>query len=340
MLFRLGFCHASLSVHFDNPCFFPYLWTMNIQQLEYIVAVDRLKSFSKAADFCNVTQATLSAMVKRLEEELDTVLFERKSQPLITTEAGKAILAEALPALQHIERLKNIAYNNRHLVEGKVRLGVIPTIAGPLLSLVLKELVERYPDLMLDVYEFTTYNVVRALKEGSIDIGILSTPLKDDTLEEKILYYETFMLYGEKQKDKSFVVSETLHDKKWWLLEEGHCLRTQMVKICDLRKNKSVSDKVKFEANSFETILHMADHFGGMTLLPELYVRQLSKERKERISRFEPPVPVREVSLVYFKPYAKTRVIEAVAALIIEKVTPLLLSQNYHNKDLSIVGFN
>jgi LysR family hydrogen peroxide-inducible transcriptional activator len=313
---------------------------MNIQQLEYIVAVDRLKSFSKAADFCNVTQATLSAMVKKLEEELDVVLFERKSQPLVTTEAGKAVLAEAQPALQHIEKLKFLAYNNRHKIEGKVRLGVIPTIAGPLLSLVLKDLIVQYPDISLDVHEYTTDTIVRALKEGVLDIGILSTPLKDDSLEECILYYETFLLYGDKEKGKSFVVSETLHDKKWWLLEEGHCLRTQMLKICDLRKNKSVSDKIRFEANSFETILHMADHFGGMTLLPELYVRQLSAERKEKISRFEPPVPVREVSLVYFKPYAKTRVIEAVTALIKEKITPLLLSSEYHNKDLSIVGFN
>lgn len=311
---------------------------MNLQQLEYIVALDRIKNFSKAADFCNVTQATLSAMVKKLEEELDIVIFDRKKHPLLTTECGKEIVEEAKKVLLHANNVKNIAQISQNKVEGTIKIGIIPTVANSLLPLVLKAILENYPDLKVELHELTTHVVVNKLKEGEIDIGIVSTPLDTEDLEENILYYEMLLLYGPREEGKEYVIDNELKYKKMWLLEEGHCLRNQVVKLCDLKKSKALSANLKFEANSFETIINMVDSLGGFTLLPELYVKSLSPEKANKITPFNTPIPVREISLVYHRPYAKSRIIEALTALIKEIVNKDLQTNNYKKSDLNIIS--
>lgn len=311
---------------------------MNLQQLEYIVALDRIKNFSKAADFCNVTQATLSAMVKKLEEELDIVIFDRKKHPLLTTECGKEIVEEAKKVLLHANNVKNIAQISQNKVEGTIKIGIIPTVANSLLPLVLKAILENYPDLKVELHELTTHVVVNKLKEGEIDIGIVSTPLDTEDLEENILYYEMLLLYGPREEGKEYVIDNELKYKKMWLLEEGHCLRNQVVKLCDLKKSKALNANLKFEANSFETIINMVDSLGGFTLLPELYVKSLSPEKANKITPFNTPIPVREISLVYHRPYAKSRIIEALTALIKEIVNKDLRTNNYKKSDLNIIS--
>lgn len=309
---------------------------MNLQQLEYILAVDQLKNFSRAAEHCHVTQATLSAMVKKLEDELEVVLFERKANPIITTDCGREIILQARKVLHESNKLKELSRQVKNNIRGHIRLGVIPTVANSLLPKVLKPILGKYPDLYIETREATTQDIVKQLKEGTLDIGILSTPLEITEIEENILYYELLMVYGEKASDRQYVMPEEIREHKVWMLEEGHCMRDQLIQVCSLKAQKNTLGHFSFEANSFETLLNLIDTFGGLTLIPELYYQTLSAERKAKVSFFKTPVPVREVSLVYFRPFAKHRIIHALTGEISQLVNKSLMSNDYAKHELEI----
>lgn len=309
---------------------------MNLQQLEYIVAVDRFKNFTKAAEYCHVTQATLSAMIKKLEQELGLVLFERKANPIVTTECGKDIIDEARKAILHLDNIKNMPVTVKENVSGTIRMGIIPTIANTLLPILIKPLIAQYPALMIEWVEITTDNIVEQLKRGVIDAGILATPLSDKEIEENILYYEKLLVYGNTEKRKKYLLPEEIKSHKVWMLEEGHCLRSQFVNLCELEK-KNFAEPFQFEPNSFETLINMTDTFGGLTLIPELYYQTLSAEKQDKVVDFHPPYPVREISLVYFRPFAKLRIIEALTSFISSLIKPQLTSSKAKNSELSIV---
>lgn len=310
---------------------------MNIHQLEYIIAVDRFKSFTKAAEHCHVTQATLSAMVKKLEEELEVIVFDRKQNPILTTDIGLEIIKESQLITSHSSLLKEKAKKGNTIIEGRIKLGIIPTIANSLLPKVIKKLIVAYPKLHLEIIEITTSNIIKQLKEGTIDVGIMATPSNNEEIEEEILYYETLLVYGEISKKKKYLIPEEIKNHKIWLLEEGHCLREQFINLCSLKKKDVLPNNFSFEANSFDTLLNMVDEFGGLTLIPELYYQTLPANKKRKVSFFNSPVPVREVSMVYFRPYAKKRIISAVADVIKNVITKTLITNNYKNKELTIV---
>lgn len=291
---------------------------MNIQQLEYILAVEQLKSFSKAADYCHVTQATLSAMVKKLEEELDIVIFDRKASPISATENGREILVHAQQVVAHSRALLNSSKSITSKLEGKVKLGVIPTIANSLLSIILKPLLEKYPALIFEIHEQTTNNLKNNLREGKLDLGILSTPIASSDLETELLYKEELVLYGHVQKPSIKTVE--LNEQRFFLLQDGHCLRDQIIQLCELKKNKFLPVNLRFEANTFDTLLNLVDDFQGMTVLPKLYADQLSDKRKMAMIELEDGNLEREVSLCYYRPYAKWNVIKRLTSDIKELV--------------------
>lgn len=310
---------------------------MNLQQLEYIVAVGELRSFSRAAEYCHVTQATLSAMVKKLEEELEVVIFDRKANPILVTDLGKEVILQAKKVLFEAQELKSISQINKNKIEGSIKIGIIPTVANTLLPKILKKILKKFPQLQLHINELTTQNILKQLREGRIDVGILATPLGREDIEENILYYEMLMVYGTLENDKKYLLPEQLKEHKIWMLEEGHCLREQTIQLCSLEKKKEIPENFTFEANSFETLLNMVDHFGGLTLIPELYYQTLSTNRKKKVSFFQSPIPVREISLVYFRPFAKHRIINALTEEIKEIIRPELMSENYPKHELTIV---
>jgi len=151
---------------------------MNLQQLEYIIAISELKNFSRAAEYCKLTQATLSAMVKKLEEELELITFDRKTNPIVVTDLGKEVIIQAKKVLLEAKELKNISHFNKNKVEGDISIGIIPTIANALLSKVFKKILNKYTNLSIHISELTTKHIIKQLKEGRIDIGILATPLE------------------------------------------------------------------------------------------------------------------------------------------------------------------
>lgn len=300
------------------------------------MALDKFKSFSRAAETCFITQATLSTMVKKLEEELGTVIFDRKTNPIITTDVGKSIVEEAKKVLLHSSNLKQISSNINAKTEGELRIGIIPTVAGNLLHRILPLLLENYPQLKLTIQEITTSNIVKQLKSGELDVGILSTPLNMPELEEDILYYEKLMVYGKaKQNNTVYLSPKDLTNEKIWLLEQGNCLTNQIVNVCSLT-SKQLSSNLKFSPNSFDSLLNIVDNLKGLTLIPELYFADLPEERKANVRDFEAPFPVREISMVYHRPYAKLRLITVLAEEIKQTILPLLHTTKLKNSDMMI----
>ena len=293
---------------------------MNIQQLEYILAVDQFKSFSKAADYCHVTQATLSAMVKKLEEQLDIVIFDRKANPIATTENGREILVQAQQVVAHANALLSSSKAINQKIEGRIKLGIIPTIASSILPIILKHLVEKYPLMNLEVYEVTTGQMIKDLREGKLDLGILSTPIASLELETKLLYVEDLYLYGHLPTNEKTVRKSDLAKQRIFLLQEGHCLRDQVIQLCELKKQKPLPANLLVESNTFETLLNLVDAFQGMTVLPSLYVKQLGERRKQNMLALEEGTLSREVSICYYRPYAKWNTINRLAEDITAEV--------------------
>jgi LysR family hydrogen peroxide-inducible transcriptional activator len=308
---------------------------MNIQQLEYIIALDNYKSFSKAAEACFITQATLSTMVKRLEEELDVVLFDRKTNPIITTDCGKEIIEEAKKVVFHKNYLVELAHQVKGKIEGEIKIGIIPTIASNLLHRILPVIFHKYPNLRIRIEETTTQNVLDKLKKMEIDVGIVSTPLNHSEIEEEILYYEKLLVYGDNQKNRNYRTPKEIDVEKLWLLQQGNCITDQIIDLCSLN-NKMVYENLKFQPNSFETLLNLVDEFNGLTLIPELYYLDLPLAKKEKVSDFKSPFPVREISLVYHRPFAKLRLINALSIEIRNIILPFLQTSKLKNKDMQI----
>ncbi|MEY4988090.1 MAG: hypothetical protein RL567_1869 [Bacteroidota bacterium] len=293
---------------------------MNIQQLEYILAVDQFKSFSKAADYCHVTQATLSAMVKKLEEQLDIVIFDRKANPIATTENGREILVQAQQVVAHANALLSSSKGIHQKIEGKVKLGIIPTIASSILPVILKHLVDKYPGLLLEIYEVTTNQLKKDLREGRLDIGILSTPIASLDLETQLLYVEDLYVYGHLVSKEKIVRKSDLAKQRFFLLQEGHCLRDQVIQLCELKKHKALPANLSVESNTFETLINLVDTFQGMTVLPALYVNQLGEKRKQNMIELVDGTLSREVSLCFYRPYAKWNIINRLAEEITVEV--------------------
>ncbi len=312
---------------------------MNFQQLNYAIAVSRKGHFGHAAEECDITQATLSGMIKKLEEEIGFEIFDRSLHPIVSTEKGKEFLklAEEIKELQEEMFMIN---QQKNKLEGSIRLGIIPTVASTLLPLILERLISEHTKLELNILELTTEEIVRQLRERNLDFGILSTPLPNE-LElpsEEILYYESMHVYGYDESNVQNVSAKELKNKKIWLLDEGNCFRNQSMAICGIESQENSKSNINFKSNSFDTLLKLSDQFGGYTLIPDLYFQSLSKRLKRKTKSFTAPIPVREISLVGISKSAKKDSMKILADLIREEIKPKLNTSNYSNKDLDIIA--
>jgi LysR family transcriptional regulator, hydrogen peroxide-inducible genes activator len=304
---------------------------MNIQQLTYIIAIDRFRHFARAAEHCRVTQPTLSTMLNRLEEELGVKLFDRSRSPVMPTETGKRIIAQARRILEEVDHLHRLAGEMSDQVEGELRLGVIPTVAPFLLPLFLQDLLRSYPKLRININELTTSEIVVQLKSNMIDAGILATPLGQDAIREIPLYTEPFVVYRSKKlapirpgKNQNNLNPEDLDLDKLWLLEEGHCLRSQIAALCELKKQNKTYSNLVYEAGSIDSLKRLVDSSGGITILPALSIRDFSETEMESVQYFRDPVPARQISIVTYRHHLKERIVDVLKEEIQKKVVPLL----------------
>lgn len=303
---------------------------MNIQQMEYIVALDKYRHFLKASEACFVTQATLSGMIKKLEEELNIILFDRSKHPVQPTDIGIKIIKQTQVALREISRIKEIIDEESGEIRGDLRIGIIPSLAPYLLPLFIKHFTLTYPEVKLIINEYTTEKLKEKLKESRIDVAILAIPLLDKELEEETLFYEEFYHYGSLNTSvdkKKFIVPTDIDLNKLLLLEEGHCLRNQIVNLCELKVKNTADLKIEYQSGSVEALKHMADLGIGSTILPELSLTTLNKQQKEKVSSFVSPYPVREIGLVYYNHFVKKGLVEALKKSILHSVPEKMIQK-------------
>ena len=279
---------------------------MTLQQIEYMLAVYRYKHFAKAAEFCHVTQPTLSAMIQKLEEELGIRIFDRKQQPVGPTPIGKQILAQGREVLLSARKLKEIVEEAKHSLLGTFRIGILPTIAPYLIPRFFPQLMKKYPDMDVRITEMQTEEIKKALRHGDIDVGILALLDDMDAFDDTHLFYEQFFAYVSREDAlyRHQVIRTTdLKGEYLWLLDEGHCFSDQLVKFCQL-KGASQSKKA-YSLGSIETFMRMVESGKGVTFIPELSILQLNENQKEMVRPFAIPIPTRDIVMLTAKDFIR-----------------------------------
>jgi LysR family hydrogen peroxide-inducible transcriptional activator len=309
---------------------------MTLVQLEYIVAVDTYRSFVGAAEKCFVTQPTLSMQVQKLEEMLNVKIFDRSKQPVVPTEIGAQVIEQARIVLQESHKVREVINSQQLEITGELKVGIIPTVAPYLLPKVIAAMMANYPDLKLLIWEYTTEDIIHHLKTGVLDCGILATPLADLAVTETPLYYENFVTYTSKNSKlykKKTVDADDLEDENIWLLNEGHCMRSQVLNICRTTKDNRIQG-LTYNTGSVETLIRMVDVNHGATLLPELALADLSDKQLSKIRYFKSPEPVREISLVTHKNFIKKRMLNAFK----EEILAIIPKGMKNKKKKDIIG--
>lgn len=309
----------------------------SLTQLEYIVAVQKHGHFAKAAEACHVTQPTLSLQIQKLEEDLGITIFDRSKKPILVTEVGRKVIEQVQTLLFEAKKIENIiSMDQKGEAYGELILGVIPTIAPYLLPKVLPTIQKMFPQIQLKMHEMQTSRIIEALNNDEIDVGLLATPLGETKLHEHALFYEPFSVLCRKDdlySDLKSVKYTNLSFEEMWLMEEGHCLRNQIVDICSSRKKSPLDRKHQFESGSLETLKNLVDACGGFTLLPVLATERIGSHSK--LIPFERPIPAREIGLVYRREHYKLTLIESLAETILASIPEHI--RKIRAKDLNVV---
>ncbi len=302
---------------------------MTIQQLEYILAVDQCRHFAKAAEFCRVTQPTLSMMIQKLEDELGIKLFDRSVQPVKPTAAGVKVIAQARSVLHQAALIKDIVKEEEQSLKGAFRLAVLPTIAPYLLPRFLQHLAEQHKELDIRIQEMQTAPTLAALQNGEIDAAIIANEPLESNLEGTLLFYEEFFCYVSKNEAvyrKNLIRTADISDERLWLLDEGHCFRDQLMRFCQREQVKL--HQAAYHLGSLETFMHMVESGYGMTFIPELATLQLCPEQKDLVRTFAIPRPTREIYFVTRKDFVRF----ALSKLLIEHIRESVPKEMLHLK--------
>ena len=285
---------------------------MTLQQLEYILAVNQFRHFAKAAEYCRVTQPTLSAMIQKLEEELDTRIFDRSQQPVCPTPVGILIIEQAQKILVQANRIKNIIEEEKHSLTGTFKLGILPTVAPYLLPRFFPQLMKKYPDLDIRVIEMKTNDIKKALQTGEIDAGIVASLAGMEELQQTPLFYEQFFVYVSRKDilfNSEVIRTSDLNGEQLWLLDEGHCFRDQLVRFCQMKSARA--SQLAYHLGSMETFMRMVESGKGVTFIPELAVLQLGDIQKELVRPFAIPCPTRQIVILTNKNFIRHTLLEA-----------------------------
>lgn len=286
---------------------------MTITQLKYVLAVAEHQNFTKAAEKTFVTQPTLSMQIQKLEEELDILIFDRSKKPIQLTTLGKKIVTQARNIVNESERMQDVVDQEKGFIGGVFHLGIIPTIMPTLLPMFLKNFTNKYPKVHLKIEELTTDEIITKINDGHLDAAIAATPLLNDKIKERVLYYEPFVGYippNHRLASKKQIDGNDLDLEDMLLLQDGHCFRDGVLNICKASKLNN-DDSFQLESGSFETLLKLCDEGLGMTLLPYLHTLDLNEKQLKNLHYFEEPSPAREVSILYSKSELKLQIINA-----------------------------
>lgn len=285
---------------------------MTITQLKYVLSVAEYKNFTVAAEHSFVTQPTLSMQIQKLEEELQVKIFNRSKKPIELTEVGKQIVKQAKIIVDESNRMIDIVHQQKGFIGGEFKLGIIPTIMPTLLPMFLGNFTKKYPKVQLIIEELTTEEIIRKLTDGHIDVAIAATPLENEAIKERPLYYEPFVGLvpkGHRLYESPKIDINQLDTDDILLLEDGHCFKNSILNLC--RTIHKTDKRFQLESGSFDTLIKLSKEGLGMTLLPYLHTLDLAQEDQINLREFSTPPPAREVSLLYHKSQLKVQLIEA-----------------------------
>ncbi|MGB3464206.1 MAG: LysR substrate-binding domain-containing protein, partial [Cyclobacteriaceae bacterium] len=314
------------------------IMNFNIQQLAYIIALDNYGSFSQAAVHCNVTQPTLSMQVKKIEEELGVVIFDRSRKPLKTTEEGAAILDQARIIMQEVNILKEHVKIDSDTASGILTIGIIPTIAPYLVPVFVGNFLRKFPEIKVHIRELKTEEITDALKKEKIDFGILATPLREQGIHEYPLFYEKMICYADEQIAGAYRNRIGINDilsHKIWLLSEGNCFRNQVFNLCAMDQIAFKNFNLSYESGSVEALMRLVDKEGGLTFIPELATLDMHADQLDRLKFIADHNPVREISIVQGRRAMKKKLIDLFSAELL-KALPAQIRENTHENIIEI----
>lgn len=291
---------------------------MTITQLKYVLAIAEHKNFTKAAEKCFVTQPTLSTQIQKLEEQLDITIFDRGKKPIELTEIGSKIVKQARNIVNEADRIQDIVDQQKGFIGGEFKLGIIPTIMPTLLPMFLKNFIKKYPKVKLKIEELTTEEIITRINDGHLDAAIAATPLENEHIKERALYYEPFVAYvpnGHRLSHNKQIEVSDLEMDDMLLLEDGHCFRDGVINLCKTFKDH-IDDNFQLESGSIETLIKLSNEGLGMTLLPYLHTLDMSEVQRSKLKHFAQPSPAREVSIIYHKSELKMQIIQALHDVI------------------------
>tara|TARA_X000001036_G_scaffold217422_1_gene203512 strand:+ start:28 stop:957 length:930 start_codon:yes stop_codon:yes gene_type:complete len=289
---------------------------MTITQLKYTLAVAEHGNFTTASDKCFVTQPTLSMQVQKLEEELGVTIFNRSTKPLQVTEIGDKILSQARKIIEESTRMNDVISEEKGIIGGTLKVGIIPTVSSTLLPLFLNIFTKKHNNVDLKIEEFNTETITQKLEDNSIDCAIAATPLNSLKIIERPLYYEPFVAYVPRHHSLSnhdLLDVDDLSNGDLLILKDGHCFRNQILNICTL---EDLNKQYELKSGSFETLINLSNSGPWMTIIPSLHSNNLSDKNLENIIPFRDPAPAREISMIYSKSQLKLPVINALVTTI------------------------
>lgn len=285
--------------------------TMTLQQMEYIVALDKYRHFVLAAEACGVTQPTLSAMIQKLEEELDVKIFSRDRKNITPTSIGEKIIRQAKIALNETQKIKEVVADESSNMNGNLRIGILPTIAPYLVPDFIYYFRKSYPNVNLFIDEKENRSLIQDLRFGNLDIAITTPPEAHANILEIPVYVEKFVAYFSEtcSKARQMIVNGNLPPEQMWILKEGHCIPNGGINLCE---NKDIGNHI-YEAGSIDTLIKIVDRNGGYTIIPELYISTLNEKQKENIQTLNVNPPAqRTVSILIKDDFIRERIVNAV----------------------------
>lgn len=308
---------------------------MTLQQMEYIVAVDKYRHFAKAAESCGISQSTLSSLVQKLEFELDVTIFDRKSHPIKPTTVGEEIISRAKLLLFNAAQVKELVATRKGESVGKVSLGMTSTVAPYLLPKMLKYLSVNHPDIELHVEEGRVSTLISQLERGELDIALLATPLNNEELLEIPVYQERLMAYvspNEPIYNDPNLLTGRLPVESVWVLREGYCPNRSVFPFCNHRAER----QAVYEAGSVETLIKIVDENGGYAIIPELHVPLLRKCQQANVRALTNPEPTREIAFVVHRNFVRERLLNILADAIRTVIPPAMINKRLKNFSITL----
>jgi len=303
---------------------------MNIQQLEYLIAVDRYKHFGRAAQSCYITQPTLSAMIQKLEEELELKVFDRTTYPIRTTDAGLQIIEYARKVVEDVHKLRDKANDLNSAVTGSISLGIISTASSYLVPRKILDFSRNNHKINLTIREMSTENIVKSLKHGELDAGIISTPngLATDFHAEHLYTEKLFLYYSNKflkNKGEKIDLPNDLYVDEMWFLSDAKGVRQDVdekITAHYSEENENSNNAIRpsnleFNTSCVSTLINMVDQVGGVCVIPETSLDLLNKDQNKRVFQLDEPFSNRDISLIYFKPTYKQKILDELIGSII-----------------------